>query len=99
MTSPETTTSNLFPWGNPSPSLGECCGCQRGPIERYRFNVVIEDAFTRHSHTQLLCSPCVRALVEILVGQSVEQTPQAELNRLDLLHQSAGWTVEQEQVA
>jgi hypothetical protein len=99
MTLPQETAA-LFPWGNPSPALGECCGCHKAPVPRYRFNIIIEDASSRRPHTQLLCRTCVEALLKTLVGQSVEQTPQAELNRLDFSHlQSAGWPVEQEQVA
>jgi hypothetical protein len=33
--------------------------------------------------TQLLCAPCARELVLRLLGQSVERTPQTELDDLD----------------
>lgn len=87
--------AGLFPWGDPKPSLGECCGCQRAPVERFRFNLIIEDAFTRQTHTQLLCRSCTQELLRTLIGQSVEATPQAELHRLDFLQGDAGWSMEQ----
>lgn len=87
--------NSLFPWGDPKPSLGECCGCQRAPVERWRFNIIIEDAFTRQTHTQLLCRSCTSQLFCTLIGQSVELTPQAELNRLDVLQGDTGWSMGQ----
>lgn len=90
-----THQETLFPWGDPKPSTGECCGCKRAPVERFRFNLTIEDAFTRTTHTQLLCRSCWTALVRTLVGQSVEPTPQQELHRLDLDEWRIPWPADE----
>lgn len=64
------------------PTLGECCGCRKAPVQRYRFNVYIEDINARKQATQLLCADCTTRLVRRLIGQSVERTPQRELDDL-----------------
>lgn len=64
------------------PTLGECCGCRKAPVQRYRFNVIIEDVASRKLMTQLLCATCTTALVPRLLSQSVERTPQRELDDL-----------------
>jgi hypothetical protein len=64
------------------PTRGECSGCLRAPVPRYRFNVVVEDRLSQRKLTQLLCSACLYSLVGRLVSQSVEKTPQRELDDL-----------------
>jgi hypothetical protein len=61
---------------------GECCGCLRAPVNRLRFNLVVEDATHRRPHTQLLCQRCTYDLLKTVIGRSVERTPQAELDGL-----------------
>jgi hypothetical protein len=64
------------------PTPGECCGCRKAPVQRYRFNLVLEDLHQRKPMTQLLCWTCTTDLVGRLRGQSVERTPQPELDDL-----------------
>lgn len=64
------------------PTLGECGGCLRAPVPRLRFNVFVEDVHSRKQLTQLLCASCTHTLVRRLTGQSVERTPQRELDDL-----------------
>ena len=74
------------------PTRGECCGCQRAPIQRLRFNVIVEDARRQRPHTQLLCSRCVQDLLKTVVGRSVERTPRVELDTLPLrADRDEGW--------
>ena len=63
-------------------TLGECCRCSRAPVTRFRFNVVVEDRASQKAYTQLLCTPCAGGLITRLRGQSVERTPQRELDDL-----------------
>jgi hypothetical protein len=64
------------------PTAGECCGCRKAPVQRYRFNLIVEDQHQRRPMTQLLCRECMTDLLTRLRGQSVERTPQNELDDL-----------------
>jgi hypothetical protein len=64
------------------PTRGECCGCRKAPVQRYRFNVTIEDVASQRKLTQLLCRDCTDTLVVGLMRQCVERTPQRELDDL-----------------
>ena len=66
------------------PTSGECSGCLRAPIPRYRFNVVIEDRVSRKLLSQLMCGECMTRLVRRLLDKSVEITPQGELDDLQV---------------
>lgn len=61
---------------------GECCGCHKAPTPRIRFNVIVEDRSSAQTFTQLLCEECATSLFRQLIGQSVEKTPQAELDEV-----------------
>ena len=73
------------------PTPGECCSCKRGPAQRFRFNLIIEDRVNRRTHTQLLCVACLVVLLRTITGQSVERTPQCDLDDLQGLATSGGW--------
>lgn len=64
------------------PTRGECCGCRKAPVQRFRFNVIIEDVANRKTLTQLLCADCTGLLTRTLIGNCVERTPQRELDDL-----------------
>jgi hypothetical protein len=65
------------------PTRGECCGCRKAPVQRYRFNVIIEDVASRKTLTQLLCADCILGgFLPVLAAQSVERTPRLELDDL-----------------
>ena len=70
---------------------GECSGCQRAPVGRPRFNVLVIDKVRSRTHTQLLCATCARDLLGIVIGRSVERTPQAELDILPRHDRDEGW--------
>ena len=64
------------------PTRGECCGCREAPVQRYRFNVVIEHADRSAASDAASVLAVFLPLVGKLVNQQVERTPQRELDDL-----------------